>query len=412
MDNDEALKKLIPMSDDEITSLLGNDLKISPPTLLDASKSPKSPVKTTYGDFSMNSFVIVDTPEYSDREDNCNVYMESVIDLFKTLNTKVEALKTERSVEKEALNKINAYLRMNDMKSALNTIKDISKEEDLESSVLYRAMIEKTIPNFLLTLRQTIMGIKEHTFQLMNLYKDIETKLYKKAEENERLKTIINQQSKEHKEQIESLVTENNDIKDEIYKLCKEYGTEDKLESLLEVDILKELKQLISRKTEMIDDLREEVIIKEEVINKFERKAGMLDVVQLNTQVDSLKQTQRKLQDENLNLTQIANKMSEKNTKLKHELLFFNSELKKAMEAVARKNDTIGRQKVLIELFQEKLSGPSGFPIEDLKKKKVEIEEKLMRETDYFTKQKLNKEKDDCIKRLSDFLNLEGNKKV
>lgn len=410
MENDEALKKLIPMSDEEITSLLGNDLKISPPTLLDASMNIKSPSKTTYGDFSMNSFVIVDTPEYSDREDNCNVYMESVIDLFKTLNTKIEALKTERSVEKEALNKISAYLRVNDTSSALSTIREISKDE--ESTFLYKAMVEKTVPSFLLTLRQMIMGIKEHTFQLLNLYKDIESKLYKKADENERLKAIINQQSKEHKAQIESLASENNDIKDEIYKLCKEYGTSGKLESLLEADILKELQQLMSRKTEMIDDLREEVVKKDEVIEKFERKAGMLDIVQLNTQVDSLKQTQRKLQDENLNLTQIANKMSEKNTKLKHELLFFNSELKKAMEAITRKNDTIARQKLLIELFQEKLSGTSGFPIDDLKKKKLELEEKLVKETDYFTKQKLSKEKDDCTKRLSDFLSLEGNKKI
>ena len=77
----------------------------------------------------------------------------------------------------------------------------------------------------------------------------------------------------------------------------------------------------------------------------------------------------------------------------------------KNIEIVNKKNDTILRQKSLIELFQEKLSG-SSFPIEELRKKKLDIEHKLAEETDYFVKQNLKKESKDCEKRLSDFLSL------
>ncbi|ELA40932.1 uncharacterized protein VICG_02021 [Vittaforma corneae ATCC 50505] len=226
------------------------------------------------------------------------------------------------------------------------------------------------------------------------------------------MRSMISQQSRDHKAQIDGLAAENNNIKDQLVKIHKDYGVAGALESLLEEDILKEIRNLVYSKCKLIDDLREEAMKKDEVIEQFERKANMFEVKHLSSQVESLKQTQHKLQDENLNLTQIVNKMSEKNTKLKQELLFFNSELKKAMELLGRKNETIYGQKSLIELFQEKISGASSFPIEDLKKKKLEIEERLEKENDYFVKQRLKREREDCSKRLSDFLNLQTAKKV
>ena len=224
-------------------------------------------------------------------------------------------------------------------------------------------------------------------------------------EENDRLKSIINQQSKDHKAQIDELSSENNHLKDEILKIVTEYGTDCKIESLLEEDILLNLKRIVKGKCAEISRLQDTLGNKEVALKEFYDKENSFDISHLNNQVESFKKSQKKLQDENLNLTQIVNKLSEKNTKLKQELIFFNSELKKAMDTLAKKNEAISRQKSLIELFQEKLSG-SSFPIEELRKKKGEIEKKLSEETDYFIKQNLKKESRDCEKRLSDFLSL------
>lgn len=159
-------------------------------------------------------------------------------------------------------------------------------------------------------------------------------------------------------------------------------------------------------------ELNEGIAKKNEIIGRFERKAGMFGVSHLNSHVDSLKQVQHKAQDENLNLKQIINKFSEMITKLKQELIFFNSELKKAMEAVGRKNETISRQKSLTELLQGKIGGTSTCPIDALKKTKQEFEGRFEKENEYFVGQGLKREKDDCAKRLSVFLYIQINKKV
>lgn len=409
MESQEALKKLIPMSEDEIDELMRSDIKITAPTLAETPINLMSPTKSIYGDFSMNSFVVVDAQETQAKSDCTNVYMESVVDLFRSLNAKVETLCLERSREKTALEKIRSHLSVEDVKGARDVINSLKRAEP-EMNYLYESLIYKKLPDILIGIRQELVTVKETLFLLRNCYNDIEGKFIKKAEETERLQNLISQQSKDHKTQVESLISESNGIKDQLVEIYKEYsgGTP---ESLLTEDVVEETKKLVREQAKLIKELREEIIRKDETIGRFERKASLFDVTHLTSQVESLKETQRKLQDENLNLTQIVNKLSEKNTKLKQELIFFNGELKKSVEMLARKNETITRQKTLIELFQEKIGGGTAFPIEDLRKKKQEIEERLEKENDYFEKQKLRKEKEDCTKRLSDFLTLQMNKR-
>lgn len=364
-----------------------------------------SPNNTVYGDFSMNSFLIVDTPEEEKKEDTSYVYMESIIDLIRGLNTKIDTLKSEKSEEKHILERVMSFLTIGDSQSAEEVIQTYNNQSNSASTEILVGLIQKTLPQFFINLKEELLNIKEIGLLLKNIYIETDSRFIKKLEENDRLKSIINQQSKDHKAQIDELSSENNHLKDEILKIVTEYGTDCKIESLLEEDILLNLKRIVKGKCAEISRLQDTLGNKEVALKEFYDKENSFDISHLNNQVESFKKSQKKLQDENLNLTQIVNKLSEKNTKLKQELIFFNSELKKAMDTLAKKNEAISRQKSLIELFQEKLSG-SSFPIEELRKKKGEIEKKLSEETDYFIKQNLKKESRDCEKRLSDFLSL------
>lgn len=401
MGNIDQLKKLIPMSDDENSEIIEDTPQVNTQLITDSFIDKITPHKSNIGDFSMNSFVIVDPIE---EEETSDVYMESIIDMFKRLNNKIDNIADTRTAESHALEKIQGLLLNHDSINALNTIREV-RNQDVGEFHLYSGFVNYTIPSILIKIKDELIKIKENSILIKGCYDDLENRYIKKAEENERLKNMISQQSKDHKIQIENLIAENNNIKDQLIGIHRENGTEG-LDSLLEEDIVKGIKQLVSNKSAAINDLREEVLEKDEIIKNYNKRANSFEVTHLSTQVDSLKQTQQKLQGENINLTQIANKLSENNTKLKQELIFFNSELKKAMEMIARKNETITRQKNLIELFQEKIGGKNEFPIEELKKRKHQIEERLEKESDYFIKQRLRKEREDCCKRLSDFLNL------
>lgn len=415
MEHREALKKLIPMSDDEVENIPPRELKLSTSNLMDTSSLLDSPVKTTYGDFSLNSFVVVDVPSQepeASQEDGVDVYMESILGLFKSLNSKIDDLAHQRSAERQVLDEAQQCLLSNNSKKALDIISSHSGKciPDVKKAVC--DFLERQWPEFLLNIRSCLVSTQEICFNLKNAYKDTESKLFKKLEENDRLKNIINQQSIDCRAQIDALASENNAMKDGVIKLIRDLDPDLRLGSQLEEDVLKELEVLIARKNEVIDDLRTESARKDNIIHEYTRKAKSFEISHLHSQIEELKATQKKLQDENLNLTQILNKMSEKNTKLKQELVHFNSELRKSLESINKKNDTIARQKTLIEMFQEKLSGSQNLPIEELRRRRCEIDDKLARETDYFAKQSLRREREDCEKRLSDFLSLSSRKKA
>lgn len=402
------MKKLIPMSDNEKEQNSLSDINLAAPSICDSVFDINSTNNTAYGDFSMNSFVIVDTEDFNNKKNDDEisyVYMESIIDLMKGLNMKIDSLKTEKSKEKHVLERVMSFLTIGDSRSAEETIQCYNGSNSPAITEIFLNLIQKSLPNFFISLKEELLKTKEIALGLKNVYLETDTRLFKKLEENERLKNIINQQSKDHRIQIDDLSKENNYLKDEILKIATEIGNNTKMESLLEEDILESLKAGIRAKCIEMESLKEKLSERELSLQEYHLKESSFDISHLNSQIESFKKSQKKLQDENLNLTQIVNKLSEKNTKIKQDLIFFNSELKKAMEVLAKKNDTIARQKSLIELFQEKLSG-SSFPIEELRRKKLEVEKKLIKETDYFVKQSLKKESEDCEKRLSDFLSL------
>lgn len=405
----KGMKNLNPMNEDKAkeihSSKIETDNFITKEEISENIFELHSPNNTVYGDFSLNSFLIVDTPEEEKKEDSSFVYMESIIDLIQSLNTKIDTLRSEKSEERLVLQRVMSFLTIGDSRSAEEAIQTYNQKGNNMAIDILINLVQKTLPKFFIDLKEELLNTKEIALTLKNLHSETETKLFKKLEENERLKNIISQQSKDHKLQLEKLSAENCHLKDELLKLVTEYGTNCKIESLLEEDILLTVKKIIKEKLEEITVCKEELIEKDKILREYHLKENSFDISHLNNQVESYKKIQKKLQDENLNLTQIVNKLSEKNTKLKQELIFFNSELKKTMDVVTKKNETISRQKSLIELFQEKLSG-SSFPIEELRKKKAEIEKKLAEETDYFVKQNLKKESKDCEKRLSDFLSL------
>lgn len=420
MNNAENIGKLIPILDNEIEEQADDDIKNLSINKIDTSLIFESPMKPQFGDLSQNSFVVIDSmcQEESDNgstEENnskirntdvSNVYMKSILDLFRSLNFKMDNMSYQRSCEKVILEEVQSHLCLKNYHKAIEAINKYSGQKPPNQTELYKNFIEVRLREDILEIRSQMVVLDEVAFKMKNAYSGIETKLVKKMEENERLRKMINQQSVDHKAQIDGLVSESNLMLDGIVETIKELNCEDVPDSQLQVDILQELRHIGKKTKEEIAVLREQNAKKDEMIAEFRKKAKSFEITHLNSQIDELKSTQKKLQDENINLSQILSKMSEKNTKLKQELLLFNTEYKKSIDAINKKNETINRQKMLIEMFQEKLSGTESLPIEELKRKRNDIEARLERETDYFTKQALRREKLDCEKRLSDFLNI------
>lgn len=396
--------------------------------------SPILPMKN-FEDFSQNSFVFVDTTdadfEYEDnsillennniieitnKSDECikndvsNVYMKSILDLFRSLNFKIDNISLQKQTQKHIIEEVHGHLLLNDSKAALKTINRHLGDIKPEMTQLCEQFIRTTLKDAIFDLKNQILNVEETVNKAKNIYNEIESKLYKKLEENKRLMNIINQQSVDHKAQVDNLVQENSIMKDEIINLIKILNPTQALDSKLQEDIIQVLKNKIEEKIVLVEDLQNDNFRKEGIIQDYVKKSSNFEVCHLNKQIVEFKITQKKLQDENINLSQIISKMSEKNTKLKQELVLFNTEYKRAVEAIKIKNETISRQKTLIEMFQEKLTGTNNFPIEELRKKKYDIESKLERENDFLVKQALKKEKNDCEKRLSDFLSIQSRK--
>ena len=109
------------------------------------------------------------------------------------------------------------------------------------------------------------------------------------------------------------------------------------------------------------------------------------------------------MQFDNVNFSDAIQKLTEKNIKLKQEVIGLSNENKKYTKALKQKNDSINRQKSLIEMFQNNLSGSSEFSIVELQRKKEELEIKIANEKDFLKKLELKREKQDCERRLSDF---------
>ena len=168
------MKKLSPMDDKE----LKNNLESDENTLVNNGDGRglenvfelNSPNNTVYGDFSMNSFLIVDTPEEEKKEDTSYVYMESIIDLIRGLNTKIDTLKSEKSEEKHILERVMSFLTIGDSQSAEEVIQTYNNQSNSASTEILVGLIQKTLPQFFINLKEELLNIKEIGLLLKKIY--------------------------------------------------------------------------------------------------------------------------------------------------------------------------------------------------------------------------------------------------
>lgn len=338
------------------------------------------------------------------KEDYSSVYMSSLLTIFTSLNDKIESIYTRKNTEKELFKEIKKNLILQDSNKAMEIINLQLGETEVEQSEIYKDFIRIKIKNSLLGIRTQLLATEEIVFNLRNEHKRMQGKLLETLDKNVRFYDIIQEQDRKFRAQTDVLISENEILKNGIVKTISQLDPAFVSKSQIGEDVLSDVKELIQRKNEVLSDLRQEIMNKDKLIEDYESKAKDFDILHLTSQVKGLKLTQKKLQDENINLTQIISKITEKSNKLKIEANTLSSELKTAQNTISKRNETISRQKSLIEMFQDKLSGvKTEFPIEQLKHQKRILESKLEKEGEYFKKQNIKKEIADCERRLRDF---------
>lgn len=348
--------------------------------------------------------------EVSEEETAPSVYMSAAIDLFQKINNRMNHLVNQKSGDKIILEESYKRIMANNLKGALTLMKPhVNVQNNNEEVVL--SFIDNDWPRFVYNLKNELINIKERIFQIKNIFNFVIDGLERKNEECVRLQRIVTKQKIEHTEQVDTLMAENNELKEGLIGILEKYGSEGTLESKLEVDLLENVKFLITSNEEKVRELKEDGRKKTRLLEEYERKARDCDVVRLEKELDEMKQRQKRLQVENLNFSHAIQKLSDKNIKHKQDLILFNTELKKSVETIKTKNETISRQKTLITLFQNKLGGSFDYTIDELKKKKEELAMCIVKERDYLKRESLEKEIQDVSKRLVDFLNLHDKNK-
>lgn len=426
----KGLENLIPMSDDE--KEVGDEpieRQIIAPNVCDNTLMIGSPMKSFIGDFTDNSFIYngdeiinigrmnldnkcreLEAPAvipYADRESN--VYMEAAVDLFQKLNIKVEKLMQQKSREGLIVEECYKRLLLNDIRGAMLLLRPCT-DARVGNTETVLAFIGREWPEFIHSVKDDFIKMKDATHRIKCVLSSIVDRASRKMEECERLKGIINRQNTEHTAQMDTLVSENNSLKEGLIEILGAFGPKNALDSRLETDLLSNIRALLARQAAKIAELKEREHEKDAAIEGFREQAASYEVGSLRQQIEDYRQMQKRLQAENLNFSGVIQKLSEKNIKYKQDLVLFNSELKRSIEALKVKTETIARQKTLISLFQDKLGGSNEYPLEELRRKKKELESKLENENDYFVKQQLRKEKVDCERRLSDFNSLQQQK--
>lgn len=436
------------MSEDERENADPSANAIDAPSILDAKYTLESAPASFIGDFSNNSFLFVDgkltkarTPESAEEacgrmtrqiaglhvvcEDaqpvaeldtgsnseniGSTVYIETAVDLFQKINGKLELLLHKKSTEEKILERCHASLLSNNPNAAMAAIRPYSNLKISKEDVV-TGFIEDEWPGYLCGLRGDFASLREKLSQMRDLFSRLVGKIGNKTDVCDHLKAIINRQSIEHSKQIDTLVSESNSLKEGLVDILKRFGPEGSLDSGLETDLLSNVRALVQRQAEEISVHVRSEMEKDLAIEGFRSKASSYEVAALAKQIEEYKRDKKHLQAENLNFSQAIHRLSEKNIKHKQDLILFNNELKKSISTLKVKNETIARQKSLISLFQEKLNGSVEYPIEELKIKRREIEDRIEKEDDYLKKEYWRKEKLDCDKRLADFIKLRQKK--
>ncbi|KAI5149303.1 hypothetical protein ENBRE01_0820 [Enteropsectra breve] len=371
------------------------------------SQEPKIGAETDHDLFGDKKARQASMESFDEREMSMNkstpndVYMDTILTLFQKLNTKIEGLSNIRQENKRVIDECYSQLLVGNSDAAAEILSIHSTQEQPSENSRLKA-ISKKWEKSSDRMKAELLEIREKLLKLSTTQHKIADIAVKKSEESERLKNIIYKQSNEHRAQVEQLSKENSILKEGLIAVLRENG--ESLNSQLEEDLLKTLQSSMARMSN--ENKRKEELLEEKTakIGMLEKQLSAGDSEKLNAQIEEYKKTVASVQGQNLNFTQIIQKLSEKNVKLKRDLVLFNTELTKAAASLKNKNEIIARQKTLIDMFQKRISGE--FPINELQQKRKELEDRLTNEKDYFAKKILEKEKIDCEKRLADFMGL------
>lgn len=391
--------------------------KLMAPNIFENNSLIKSPCKSWIGgDFTENPFEfngeeIIDVSKKNKTNDPSEVYMKSFLDLFQAMSCRIESLMNVKTKSDVLLEQLHEQLLVGNYNAAFRILEENNSSVKLNQNFVFKHFLNSIWSDFVFDLRKSYLMIKEKSLNIKELFDKSVDKALKKTEECERLKNIINQQRIEHSAQVDTLLTEKNNLKDNIIKIISKFGTSESLNSKLEEDLIVELEQIFQVQTESIKALKHRKEENEKLIDELKSQNERQDIQNLNKQIEDQKVLIKQLKQENLNFSEAVQKLSEKNIRFKQELMKHNYELKKMAESIQMKNETIQRQKALIEMFQERLTSSIEFPISELRRKKQELEARIEIETDYVKRQALKKEKNDYEKRLSDFIDLNSRHK-
>jgi len=371
--------------------------------------------------------------------DKENIYMDFIFNLFQTINDRLKYLinkqnEYEKKSGDEKKNEESVHLRIEilfqNVKADLKRI----KEYDLKRLKEY-----------------DLKRLKEYVREIQRRYNSNQDSNKALMKEGKKLQDMLASQAKDHRHEIETLVNERMVIKDKLCRILRaagndnenrnddnenrndekegndennnrndgngvnyENGVNDYLNPSLAIkgnegledDVIESIRLLIKNLNKKIKRMGEMNWNLKTENAKFKEKESSFDVLGLKKELKRSKEYEKVLKSENLCFSQAIQKLSEKNIKMKQELVQSNREIKRIEEALKMKESTIERQKSLILMLQNKVMHRFDFPIDDLQKKIEGVQGRIEKENDFFKRQRLVNEKEDLERRLRDFLNL------
>ncbi len=336
--------------------------------------------------------------------DPLNVYMKPIVECLSDINLSLNEFKGSRSAERKVLMECLRALKQEDVeKSKGLLLAELGSEE--QNKILITSIIE-LLPKFkdaCLKAMDTVTKIKSGLSQVS----EVNSKLSEDLEATRVSLQISRDEVKKMETQNDlrtnKAIADSNLLKKNLIDLLKTF--DEVVDSELEGDLVEKCKCLFNSFKNDVAKIKEELSIERYNSKKKDEYYQSNNIEILTQEVESLRNTQRKLQSENLSMSQGMQKLIEKNYKYKQNLVLFNTHLKRFIEKDKIQMETISKQKNLIELFQNKLSGTqNNSTVNALRKQNEEIDKLVLKEKDEKKKEKLllmKKENEQKILKLS-----------
>lgn len=381
-----------------------------------SSHTPKKEIASSFciGDFTENSLLytgeeVVHIPRISyesfqNDENKEAKAMKGMLELFEQLNFKLDAMARWRSAEKSTITEARSFIELGRYDRAKRALSTHCNPDSCQADLLREVWNEEK-----LKMLNSVLKAKTAISKLELFVNNLLAIMDRKANENDRLREVIKSQHSEHLAQLESVVEENSNLKNGVVRLVQEYSHDPN--SKLEDDLLLTLEISMKKSRDEVSVLSNKIAAQESEIKTLRSHESNLNLNQLKKRLESSFITRKKLEEQNLQFNEIIKKLSDENVKRRKDLETLNEEMKRIIHGSKRKDETITRQRVLIQLFQNKLGGSCVVPIEELRRRKERIVQQLSVERDFIKKDILRKEAEDCDRRLSDFIKLQEKQK-